>query len=267
MNDYTITIIGIVVLALSTPLGAAMIFFFKNRIPPKLDTIFLGFAAGVMIAASIWSLLNPAIEQSSAWGQWSFVPAAGGFILGGLFLLLMDRVIPHFHSATNEEEGISTKNLKRSWKLFLAMTIHNIPEGLSVGFAFGVALAMKDNPNPSVTVLGALALSIGISIQNFPEGASVSLPMADVLKSRKKAFLMGALSGIVEPIFAIIGVLLASSITALMPWLLSFAAGAMMFVVAEELIPGAHIEKYEHLGTFGVMAGFVIMMILDVALG
>jgi ZIP family zinc transporter len=254
MNDYTITIIGIVVLALSTPLGAAMIFFFKNRIPPKLDTIFLGFAAGVMIAASIWSLLNPAIEQSSAWGQWSFVPAAGGFILGGLFLLLMDRVIPHFHSATNEEEGISTKNLKRSWKLFLAMTIHNIPEGLSVGFAFGVALAM-------------LALSIGISIQNFPEGASVSLPMADVVKSRKKAFLMGALSGIVEPIFAIIGVLLASSITALMPWLLSFAAGAMMFVVAEELIPGAHIEKYEHLGTFGVMAGFVIMMILDVALG
>lgn len=267
MSDYWITILGIGILALSTPLGAAMIFFFRDRIPPKLNTIFLGFAAGVMIAASIWSLLNPAIEQSSSWGAFAFVPAAGGFILGGLFLLLIDHLIPHFHSATNEEEGISTKTLKRSWKLFLAMTIHNIPEGLSVGFAFGVALAVRNQANPTVTILGALALSIGISIQNFPEGASVSLPMADVLGSRKKAFGMGLLSGIVEPIFAIVGLFVASSLTAAMPWLLAFAAGAMMYVVAEELIPGAHIDKFEHLGTFGVMAGFVIMMILDVALG
>lgn len=267
MNDMTIIILGIAILALSTPLGAAMVFIFKDKIPSKLNTLFLGFAAGVMIAASIWSLLIPAIDQSTGWGDWSFVPAALGFIGGGLFLFLIDKLVPHFHAETNEEEGVKTKKLSMSSKLFLAMTIHNIPEGLSVGFAFGAALALRGDANPSVTLMSALALAIGIGIQNFPEGAAISLPLLNEKGAKGKAFFFGAVSGIVEPLMAVLGLLVASSIVTLMPWMLSFAAGAMIYVVAEELIPSAHLEENGHIGTWGVLSGFAIMMILDVALG
>ena len=265
MTNTQMIIFGVLFIFVMTTAGSGLIFFFKKGISPKMNTIFLGFAAGIMIAASIWSLLNPAIAQSEHLGVLSFVPAAIGFLLGGLFLFGIDRLVPHFHSEINQEEGIKSK-LSRSTKLFLAMAIHNIPEGLAVGFAFGVALATEGTMQ-AASFASALGLAIGIGLQNFPEGAAVSLPMAEELGSKKKAFLYGAFSGVLEPIAAIIGIILASSLTALMPWFLSFAAGAMIYVVVEELIPESHMSEHAHLGTWGVMLGFVIMMVLDVALG
>lgn len=262
MSNTGMMALGFCIVFLSTALGASLVYFFKNDISLKINTLFLGFASGIMIAASIWSLLLPAIEQSSNFGKLDFLPAAIGFLLGGIFLVLLDKIVPHFHSGTNEEEGPHTA-LKKSTKLFLAVTIHNIPEGLAVGFAFGAAAVLGD----TASYIAALGLAIGIAIQNFPEGAAVALPMKGATGSRNKAFIYGAGSGIVEPIFAVIGYFLAAYISVLQPWLLAFAAGAMIFVVAEDLIPDAKLNEHPHLGTWGVMAGFVVMMILDVALG
>ena len=262
MNGTLITVIGFTIIFLATTLGSSLVFFLKKDISDKSNAIFLGFAAGIMTAASIWSLLVPSIEQSSDWGTWSFIPAAVGFIAGGLFLVFLDRIVPHSHLSADKDEGPQV-SLQKPMKMFLAVTIHNIPEGLSVGFAFGAAAAMATND----ALFGALGLAIGIAVQNFPEGAAVALPLAKSIGSKKKAFFYGAASGIVEPISAVIGYFLASVLTVAQPWLLAFAAGAMIFVVAEDLIPDAKIEGHPHLGTWGIMAGFVIMMILDVALG
>ncbi len=247
---------------LMTTLGAAMVFFFKKEVSVGIQKIFLGFAAGVMIAASVWSLLIPAMEEAQAAGMPGWLPAAGGFILGIAFLMLLDSLLPHLHPGTKEVEGLSS-NWKRTTMLMLAVTLHNIPEGMAVGLAF--ALAAQQGQAASYTT--ALALALGIGIQNFPEGAAISLPLRQEGLSRGRSFLYGTLSGIVEPLFGILVVLVAGSIQPLMPWLLSFAAGAMMYVVVEELIPEAHLGEHSNAGTLGVMGGFLIMMVLDVALG
>lgn len=262
MSGTAITVIGFTIIFISTAAGAALVFFFKNQMPERLNTLFLGFAAGVMTAASVWSLLIPSIEGAQSFGRWSFVPAVVGFIAGGIFLVLVDKILPHFHKGTKREEG-PPNHLKKSAKLFLAVTIHNIPEGLAVGFAFGAAAALGEY----AAFLSALGLAIGMAIQNFPEGAAMALPMKNVVHSRAKAFFYGAFSGIVEPVFATVGYFLAANLSAAQPWLLSFAAGAMIFVVAEDLIPDSKLSEHPHLGTWGVMLGFAAMMALDVALG
>ena len=248
---------------LMTTLGAAVVFFFRKQVSSNFQRVFLGFAAGVMIAASVWSLLVPAIEETEAAGGIGWIPAAGGFALGVAFLMLLDALLPHLHPGASETEGAKT-SLKRTTLLMFAVTLHNIPEGMAVGLSF--ALAAQHGGDPALYT-AAMSLAVGIGIQNFPEGAAISLPLRQEGMSRTHAFLRGALSGIVEPIFGIATVLLAGSISPLMPWLLSFAAGAMMYVVVEELIPEAHLGEHSHVGTLGVMAGFLIMMILDVALG
>lgn len=248
---------------LMTTLGAALVFLFKKQNTGTAQKIFLGFAAGVMIAASVWSLLIPAIEEAEAMGQIGWIPAAGGFILGVGFLLLLDTILPHLHPGSNEPEGMKS-SMKRTTMLIFAVTLHNIPEGMAVGLSF--ALAAQHGGDPALYA-AAMALAIGIGIQNFPEGAAVSLPLRQEGLSRTKAFFFGSLSGLIEPVFGILTVLIAGVIAPYMPWLLSFAAGAMIYVVVEELIPEAHLGEHSNLGTMGVMAGFLIMMILDVALG
>ncbi len=245
-----------------TALGAAVVFFFrKENSSDKVQLVFLGFAAGVMIAASVWSLLIPAIEKAEELGITGWVPAAGGLIFGVLFLMGLDKLLPFFHAGLDREDGVK-QGLKRSALLIFAVTLHNIPEGMAVGLAFALAGGGSD---PEL-MASAIALAVGIGIQNFPEGAAISLPVRQSGASRSRAFVCGALSGLVEPVFGLITVLIAGHITPLLPWLLAFAAGAMLYVVIEELIPEAHLGA-GHLGTFGVMAGFIIMMILDVALG
>ena len=246
-----------------TTLGAALVFLFRGKIHHRIQKIFLGFAAGVMIAASVWSLLIPAIEQAEEMGITGWIPAAGGFILGVAFLILMDSILPHLHPGAKSPEGI-TSSWERTTLLVLAVTLHNIPEGMAVGLSFALA---AQGGNTSALYTAAMALAIGIGIQNFPEGAAISLPLRQEGLPSWKAFLMGSLSGIVEPIFGILTVLIAGSIQPLMPWLLSFAAGAMIYVVVEELIPEAHLGEHSNVGTLGVIAGFLVMMILDVALG
>ena len=248
---------------LMTTLGASVVFFFRKKINLNVQRIFLGFAAGIMIAASVWSLLVPAIEEAEAMGLIPWIPAAGGFVLGVLFLILMDNLLPHLHINENQPEGIST-SLKRTTLLFTAVTLHNIPEGMAVGLSFALAAQHGDNP---ALYTSAMALAIGIGIQNFPEGAAISLPLRHEGLKSGKAFLLGSMSGIVEPIFGILTVLIASSIAPLMPWLLSFAAGSMMYVVVEELIPEAHLGEHSNIGTLSAMFGFLVMMVLDVALG
>lgn len=245
-----------------TCLGSSMVFLFKKTTSGKAQKIFLGFAAGVMISASMWGLLVPAIDEAEAAGQIGWIPAAGGFILGILFLFVLDKFVPHLHPVINKKEGMSS-SMKRTTLLVSAVTLHNIPEGMAVGLSFALA-AQHNDP---VLYASAMALAIGIGIQNFPEGAAVSLPLLHEGAKPFKAFLLGSASGIVEPIFGILTVLIASYIIPLMPWLLSFAAGSMMYVVVEELIPEAHLGEHSHAGTMSVMAGFIIMMILDVALG
>lgn len=242
-----------------TALGAAMVFFFKE-IKKEVLTMMLGFAAGVMIAASFWSLLAPAIEMAG--GSW--VPATVGFLAGGLFLWLVDHLLPHLHSGlpTEDAEGIKT-SWRRSVLLVTAVTLHNIPEGLAVGVAFGaVAYGF-----PSASLVGAVALAIGIGIQNFPEGAVISIPLRREGLSRIKAFNYGQLSGAVEPLSGVLGAILVLTMRPILPYALAFAAGAMIYVVAEELIPEAQFESNSHIATFGVMLGFAVMMTLDVALG
>lgn len=248
---------------LMTALGSSVVFLFRKQLSDQIQRIFLGFASGVMIAAAVWSLLIPAIEEAEAQGKIGWLPAAGGFCLGVLFLLGLDNLMPHLHVGEPQPEGVST-SLRRTTLLVLAVTLHNIPEGMAVGLAF--ALAAQHSGDVSL-YSSAMALAIGIGIQNFPEGAAISLPIRKEGIRPGKAFAYGSLSGIVEPIFGIATVLIAGAITPLMPWLLSFAAGAMMYVVVEELIPEAHMGTHSNVGTVGVMAGFLVMMILDVALG
>ena len=246
-----------------TALGAALVFFFK-RINNKVLNLMLGFAAGIMIAASFWSLLKPSIEISEKAGITPWIPAAIGFLSGGLFLLIIDKILPHLHLglSIDKSEGIKT-SWQRSTLLVLAITLHNIPEGLAVGVAFG---ALANSPEIG-TLSGGITLAIGIGLQNFPEGAAVSVPLRREGFSRLKAFNYGQLSGIVEPIAAVIGAYLVISITPLLPYALSFAAGAMIFVVIEELIPESQRGNETDFSTIGAMIGFAIMMILDVALG
>ena len=238
-----------------------MVYFFKRDIPKRINAVILGFAAGVMIAASVWSLLIPSIEVAGdGWGVWSWVPAAVGFLLGGLFLVLLDHVLPHFHAGTGHEEGPHVK-VHKSTRLFLAVTIHNIPEGMAVGVAYAAFIA-----SPSGEALGgALALSIGIAIQNFPEGAIISMPLRAGGVSKSKAFLYGVLSGIVEPIGAAITLLMVSAILPILPFLLGFAAGAMIYAVVKELMPS--VSERGEVGAIFFALGFSVMMVLDVAFG
>ena len=262
MNPILLAFIGTMITFLATVIGSAFVFFFRNGISPFYQRICLGFAAGVMIAASVWSLLIPAIEMAEEQGKIGWIPAAGGFILGGLFLYILDKMLPHLHLMSGLTEGLSTQ-LKKSTLLFLAVTLHNIPEGLAVGLSF--ALAAREGS--SLSLSAALVLAIGIGLQNLPEGAAISLPLRKQGVSSQKAFAFGALSGIVEPIAGVLGAILVGSIISIMPWFLAFAAGAMIYVVVEELIPEAQLGEHSDSGTLGVMIGFLIMMILDIALG
>lgn len=248
---------------LMTALGAAMVFVFHKRAGHTLQRIFLGFAAGVMVAASVWSLLIPAIDAAEKAGMVPWIPAAGGFALGVAFLMLLDSFLPHLHPGAAKPEGLTSRR-KRTTLLVSAVTLHNIPEGMSVGLSFALA---AQNGNDPAMLTAATALALGIGIQNFPEGAAISLPLRQEGMPSGKAFVCGALSGVVEPLFGILTVLVAGSIEPLMPWLLAFAAGAMIYVVVEELIPEAHLGEHSNIGTLGVIAGFLVMMILDVALG
>ena len=244
-----------------TALGAAMVFLFRRTVSPNLHRIMLGFAAGVMIAASMWSLLIPAIEEAQALGLPGWLPAAGGSALGILFLVAMDGLLPHLSPELLQS---GDRRGAQNALLILAITLHNIPEGMAVGVSFALAAQGQAELLPAA---GALALGIGI--QNFPEGAAISLPLRQAGLSRAKSFLIGAASGAVEPIAALLTVLAAGSVQQALPWLLSFAAGAMLYVVVEELIPEANLrhDHQTHGGTYGVMVGFLLMMILDVALG
>lgn len=255
--------LGVLVPFLGTALGAGCVFFLKNQLRPLVQKSLLGFASGVMVAASVWSLLIPAMDASEHMGKLAFVPAAVGFLLGIFFLLLMDRVIPHLHMGSTEAEGPHVK-LKKTTMLVLAVTLHNIPEGMAVGVVFAGMLAEQSE----ITLASAMALSIGIAIQNFPEGAIISMPLrSESGVSKGKAFLYGALSGIVEPAAALLTILLFGLINPMLPYLLAFAAGAMIYVVVEELIPEASQGEHSNIGTIGFAVGFVLMMILDVALG
>ena len=254
--------LGLAIPFIGTTLGSAMVFFMKNKINNKVEKLLLGFASGVMIAASIWSLLIPSIDMATEQNVIPWAPAAVGFLLGIIFLLVLDSVIPHLHLNSSKPEGMKAK-LKKTTMMVLAVTLHNIPEGMAVG----VVLAGAISQNSGITMAGALALAIGIAIQNFPEGAIISMPLKSEGASKLKAFWYGTLSGIVEPIGAIITIALTNLVVPALPYLLSFAAGAMIYVVVEELIPSSQTGEHSNIGTIGVAIGFVIMMILDVALG
>lgn len=258
MNVFT----GLLIPFLGTTLGSAMVFLMKNKLNKKVEKILLGFASGVMIAASVWSLLIPSIDMANEQGKAAWVPAAVGFILGIVFLLALDSIIPHLHIESDKPEGIKAK-LKKTTMMVFAVTLHNIPEGMAVGVSLAGALM----ENTGITMAGAFALAVGIAIQNFPEGAIISMPLRAEGMSKWKAFIYGTLSGIVEPIGAIITILLTKTIVPILPYLLSFAAGAMIYVVVEELIPESQAGEHSNIGTIGVAIGFVTMMILDVALG
>ena len=254
--------LGLMIPFLGTTLGSAIVFFMRKEMNKKVEKMLLGFAAGVMIAASVWSLLIPAIDMAGEQGKIAWIPATLGFLGGMAFLLMLDTLIPHLHLESSEPEGIEA-NLKKTTMLVLAVTLHNIPEGMSVGVTFAGAMI----GNTGVTMAGAFALAVGIAIQNFPEGAIISMPLRSEGVSRLRSFAYGALSGIVEPVGALITILLAKQIVPALPFLLAFAAGAMIYVVVEELIPESQSGEHSNIGTIGVAFGFVIMMILDVALG
>lgn len=252
---------GIMIPFLGTSLGAAMVFFLKKQISANVQKLLTGFAAGVMVAASFWSLLQPALESSEGMGKLSFVPAAVGFLVGIGFLLLLDVITPHMHM-DQQTEGPQS-GLKRTTKLILAVTLHNIPEGMAVGVVYAGWLAGETG----VSQTAALALAIGIAIQNFPEGAIVSMPLLAEGMPKGKTFWLGVLSGAVEPVASVITILAASAVVPILPYLLAFAAGAMMYVVVEELIPEMSEGEHSNAGTIAFSLGFVLMMILDVALG
>ncbi len=253
---------GILIPFLGTSFGAACVFFMKKEMGDRLQRMLTGFAAGVMVAASIWSLLIPAMEQVSDMGKLAFVPAVAGFWCGILFLLLLDHIIPHLHRNSQRAEGPRSQ-LKRTTMLVLAVTLHNIPEGMAVGVVYAGYLA----GSTQISAAAAMALSLGIAIQNFPEGAIISMPLRAEGTGKPKAFLGGVLSGIVEPIGAILTILAAGLIVPALPYLLSFAAGAMLYVVVEELIPEMSQGEHSDVGTISFAVGFSVMMMLDVALG
>ena len=260
---------------LGTVIGAAFVLLARGEMSSLLQKGLLGFASGVMVAASVWSLLLPSLDMSSALGAWAWAPACSGLAAGMLFLLLLDNLIPHLHLNSSEPEGVRS-GLGRSSMLVLAVTLHNIPEGMAVGVALAAALghnahmtmaAGAMSGDMGITLSGAVALAAGIAIQNVPEGAIISLPLRSEGFTRRRAFVYGALSGIVEPIAAVITILLIDSLLPMMPYLLGFAAGAMLYVVVEELIPEAQQGHHSNLGTLTFAVGFIVMMILDVALG
>lgn len=253
---------GILLPFLGTVLGAGCVFFLKNQINPRVQKFLLGFASGVMIAASVWSLLIPAMDMSESMGKLAFMPAAIGFLLGIFFLLLMDMITPHMHVGTEQCEGPECQ-WKKTTKLVMAVTLHNLPEGMAVG----VVLAGVMQGTSEMTMAGALTLALGIAIQNFPEGAIISMPLRSAGATRTKSFALGALSGAVEPIGALITIALIGVLTPLLPYFLAFAAGAMVYVVVEELIPEASEGAHSNMATIGFALGFVMMMILDVTLG
>ena len=254
-------ILGIILPFLGTTIGSSLVFLMKNKMNSKIQKILLGFAAGVMIAASIWSLITPSINLSSHLGDFSFVPAAVGFLLGIGFLLILDSIIPHMHLNSDKPEGVKS-NLKKSTMLVFAVALHNIPEGMAVG----VVLAGAIYGDTVLTLAGALSLAIGIAIQNFPEGMAISVPMYEQTGNKNKSFLYGVLSGVVEPLFAVVGIFLASLFQPLLPWLLAFSAGAMIYVTIDELLPAARKEHHEHYGLWAFMFGFVIMLSLELLL-
>ena len=262
MSDTARVAVGILIPLVGTTLGAAMVFFLKKEMGARLQKALLGFASGVMIAAAVWSLLIPAIEMAEAAGRVAWAPAVVGFLLGVGFLLLLDSLIPHLHLYDDRPEGRG-KGLGKSLMLVLAVTLHNLPEGMAVG----VVLAGMLSGGGTITTAGAFALAIGIAIQNFPEGAIISMPLVGSGLSRKKAFRYGFLSGVVEPVGALLTLLLTAVIAPVLPYILSFAAGAMIYVVVEELIPEAQAGEHSNIGTVGAALGFALMMLLDVALG
>ena len=253
---------GILIPFLGTSLGSALVFFMRGGLSDKVQRALTGFAAGVMVAASVWSLLIPSIEQSSAMGQWAFAPAAVGFWVGILFLLLLDHVIPHLHRSSNDCEGPHSR-LQRTTMMVLAVTLHNIPEGMAVGVVYAGYLS----GNAQISAAGALVLALGIAIQNLPEGAIISMPLRAEGMSKGRAFVSGVLSGIVEPMGAALTILAATAIVPALPYLLSFAAGAMLYVVVEELIPEMSQGRHSNIGVLCFALGFSVMMVLDVALG
>ena len=245
-----------------TTLGAACVFLMKKSIPSLLQKSLTGFAAGVMVAASVWSLLIPSIEMTGKEGLASILPAVIGFFIGIFFLLFLDNIVPHQHIDSKQSEGPKS-HLSRTAKLVFAVTIHNIPEGMAVGVALAAAL----ENNAYMPMAGAFALALGIAIQNFPEGAIVSMPLRSEGNSRMKSFIMGTLSGVVEPIGTVLTIILASVVLPILPYLLAFAAGAMLYVVVEELIPETQEGRHSNMGTIGFAVGFMLMMVLDVVLG
>ncbi len=253
---------GILIPFLGTTLGAGCVFFMKKSLSDRVQRALMGFASGVMVAASVWSLIIPAIDQSAALGKLSFLPAAVGFWVGVLFLLLLDHIIPHLHNNATQAEGPKSK-LQKTTMMILAVTLHNIPEGMAVGVVYAGYLS----GNAEISAAGALALSLGIAIQNFPEGAIISMPLRAEGMKKSKAFADGVLSGIVEPIGAVLTILAAQLIVPALPYLLSFAAGAMLYVVVEELIPEMSQGRHSNIGTIFFAVGFSVMMALDVALG
>ena len=256
------TAYGILIPFLGTTLGAACVFFMRRQFSDTVQRILTGFAAGVMVAASIWSLLIPATEQSADMGKLSFVPALVGFWIGVLFLLGLDHLIPHLHARSDKAEGPKSR-LEKTTMMVLAVTLHNIPEGMAVGVVYAGLLS----GSAQITIAGALALSLGIAIQNFPEGAIISMPLRAEGESKKKAFFSGVLSGAVEPLGAVLTILGARLIVPALPYLLSFAAGAMLYVVVEELIPEMSQGEHSNIGTIAFAVGFSVMMVLDIALG
>ena len=267
MSPTLNAVIGISIIFLCTTLGSSFVFFFRKKdISPKVSQIFTGFAAGIMLSASFFSLILPALETEITYMP-NWAVAGISILAGALFLYGMDKIVPHFHVKENEEEGIPTRKLSKTGKMFLAVTIHNIPEGLSVGIAYGVALATLSTGNGMAMLTSAFMLAIGIGIQNIPEGAVVSLPVRSETGNTKKAFLFGMFSGAVEPIAAVIGLFLAMLVQPIMPWALCFASGCMIYVVAEEMIPDLKDNNSSHFGVFSFILGFIIMMILDISLG
>jgi len=263
-----ISIISICIIFAATTIGSALVFFFKKSLSEKFKSIILGFAGGIMMAAALFGLIIPSIDQSNAnpiYSGWNFVPPIVGFLFGGVLLFGLDKLVPHFHKLQNVEEGLSDKSLSENFKFFLAVTIHNIPEGLSVGFACGLALSLSGSA-AIVSSLSALSLAIGIAIQNIPEGAAVSIPMFSDGMKKGKAFLFGTVSGVVEPIFAVFGLFLAK-LSLINPWLLALAAGSMIYVTLDEILPEARENGLSHYGMWSFMIGFAVMMTLEITLG
>ena len=254
--------LGILIPFLGTTAGAACVFLMRNNLSGGVEKALLGFASGVMVAASVWSLLIPSMDMAADMGRFAWVPAAAGLLLGVVFLTVMDKAVPHLHLNAEQPEG-PRSSLSRTMMMVMAVVLHNIPEGMAVGVVFaGTVTGQSD-----MTLAAAFVLAVGIAIQNFPEGAIISMPLKSAGLSRGRSFLYGLLSGVVEPVAALVTILLTEVITPILPYLLAFAAGAMLFVVVEELIPESSAGKHSNLGTAGFAAGFVIMMILDVALG